>query len=363
MKLNLFILLGILCLIAIPFASAVDIIDQNNPNGSTLLDVSYGTEEFGNEFKTGAGVTNVSAITMRIDRTGDPAGNVYLHLWDAANTLLGTSNPVASATIPPTPAYTEIKFNFSPVIAVTELTTYHFTLYYPAGDATHSIRDYGETPSTYPDGVYRFVQSGVWGTLPAYDNYFITYYSSGGGGPPPANVTCSYSICSSSQIDILEIPCCVITPVVNCSTEVNITDILNATSHMVNMTANGDGTYTFTFNETVGQYNAKLCDNSTMSTVEVGYFDKSLSAWYWLYASLFAGSLVLFFLSKKMEDPVFSFMSGTIFLIIGISYLLFGFPMFASLFISEIVSIISIGLGLYILLTSYFEYMNVGGGE
>ena len=175
---------------------------------------------------------------------------------------------------------------------------------------------------------------------------------------PPVNVTCTYSICPSSQIDILDVPCCVITPYLNCSTAVNITNIrTNLTSHMVNMTANGDGTYTFIFNETIGQYNMKACNNASMSTVEVGYFDKSLSAWGWIYFLMFlAIPGVLYFLGRKSNDPVFTFMAGTIMLVSGILFTRFGFPSFSNTFITNSVRLTIVLLGAYLLLIAYEEW-------
>lgn len=79
----------------------------------------------------------------------------------------------------------------------------------------------------------------------------------------------SSAIVCQDRTFLSEIPCEVITPVINCSTNVTITDLSNSSSFNTTISSVGDGTYNFTFNQAIGSYSLVLCDNSTGSIIVI----------------------------------------------------------------------------------------------
>lgn len=167
-----------------PFTYTTDV-SQTSQNGYVTSSVvggkGAGWNVYGQSFIVGAGVTNIGAITLKLQGSA----TVSVSLYDNVNgNLLGTASKVVSAG-----SATDIQFEFPSLIDVTAGGTYFFAVWVDPGQ---SIKVYKHgTSSTYADGsMYNsnYAGSSGGGSFAAVsgDFYFITKY-----GTPTTTTTYS----------------------------------------------------------------------------------------------------------------------------------------------------------------------------
>ena len=153
-------------------------IDQNNPNGATVVAYIGATCGAGNEFITGVDVTNINKIKIRLKRQGASLGNIFVTIYlNADKSAIGTST-LYPASYVSDGGMSEYDFSFSTPLTLLASTEYIWQLYYPAGiGGADQIDVYASNANPYAGGNY--IQDnggGSWVPLSAWDCYFITYY-------------------------------------------------------------------------------------------------------------------------------------------------------------------------------------------
>jgi len=123
--------------------------------------------------------------------------------------------------------------------------------------------------------------------------------------------------------------------------------ILNATNYT--MVFNTEGTYNWTVrcNDTSGNSNVSETRFFNISTPIVDDTEKDEKLL--LYGFLAAVGLAFFIIGRKREEFIFSFFAGIIFLYLGLSFAIIGFPDFTNQFLINSNVIILVGLSIYIL--------------
>lgn len=138
-----------------PFAYTTDVTQPNYTVAHGITFVGPGWYTLGQTWKVGAGVTNIGAITLRLQGTA----NATLSVYDAPNgNLLGSTTQAVNNG-----AQTETQFAFSNLIPVTPGSTYFFAIWLEPGQTLNVDI---ENPGTYANGQ-------------AYDS---TYAGGSGGG-------------------------------------------------------------------------------------------------------------------------------------------------------------------------------------
>jgi hypothetical protein len=143
--------------------------------------VGSGSRIYGQEWKVGSGVTNLSVIKLQLQTYVDQ--DVLVKVWSSAasaigGTPLGTMTTYVSGT-----AWTEYTFRMATPITVTPLTTYFFTVEPTAGtvfnNPTLGINVFGfsDNIDKYPNGrLYRSLNGAAYDLQSIYfDMYFKTY--------------------------------------------------------------------------------------------------------------------------------------------------------------------------------------------
>lgn len=152
-----------------PFAYTNDVV-YNNQNGyvNSFVASKGGWQIFGQSFTTGAGVTNIGAITVKIQGTA----TVTLSLYDGpnGNLLASVSKSVSNGSA------ADVQFEFSQLVDVDESTEYFFAIWMQAGQ---SLNLYRQSPGTYTGGSrYTSIYGGGSGggsfVADTNDLYFIT---------------------------------------------------------------------------------------------------------------------------------------------------------------------------------------------
>lgn len=170
-----------------------------------------------------------------------------------------------------------------------------------------------------------------------------------------AIASASATICQD-KTEIGDIPCQVITPYLNCTNYVyNLTNISDGNLLITNGAMNpiGNGTYNFTFNQTLGSYQITLCDTTT------GTIDVTTDVNYFILAILIVAILLLI-LSKITGDFPFEIFSGILFLIFGF-FNYFNPIISVSTFVDNTISFVIFGIGLFLLFNSIFKLIDRGG--
>jgi len=133
-------------------------------------------------------------------------------------------------------------------------------------------------------------------------------------------------------VDISEMPCEEITPVIQNVTQCNVT-ILNlnnsAINYTINMTNRGDDTWNYSFNvsyseSNITQYTQTLCDNST-STVTISPAETANEYWY-IYLLFFVVFIAIFVIGEWKGNFIFKYIAGAFLLVIGLYTFINGFP-------------------------------------
>lgn len=121
-----------------------------NANSST-----YGANWFGQTFTTGSGVTKIRSVSLAMQRTNSPAGNVVVSLY-ATSGGLPTGAALYTATLTATSVGTtgNLTNTFTLNATVTPSTVYAIVVSVPSGDVTNHIDLDHSTSSTYADGTY-----------------------------------------------------------------------------------------------------------------------------------------------------------------------------------------------------------------
>lgn len=154
-----------------------DTLDQNqstqNAYKSIGSDAGAGWTREGQTFKTGTGITALSAISVYT--LGGATLTIKVYTDSALTTLLGSS----SLAVPSYGSVTEVKLNFNPIIRVTALTTYFFTVQSSA-ILPSSTRLYYSTSNPYANGamyesIYGGGGGGGYATVAGSDLEFKTY--------------------------------------------------------------------------------------------------------------------------------------------------------------------------------------------
>ena len=160
---------------------------------------------------------------------------------------------------------------------------------------------------------------------------------------------CSAYVCQD-ETDYADIPCEMITPVLNCSTNASIDSTINL-SEKYNLTmsliAGNIYNFTFPYNITTS-YSILLCDNSS-SSITLGYYDKNFNDKYlYFYGLAILGGIGLFGMGLWKQDNILMILSGFLFMTFGIVFINIGYPNLTNQLMKLSISIISIGLGSFI---------------
>ncbi len=180
---------------------------------------------------------------------------------------------------------------------------------------------------------------------------------------------------ATNEVDISDMPCEEITPIIQNQTECNvtITDINNSNNnYTIEMTQRGDDSWNYSFNvnysnSSVTSYYQTLCDNST-STVTINFEETANEYWY-IFLLFFLVFAVIFIIGEWKQNFIFKYIAGALLLIIGLYIFINGIPGQALSFLDSgdssawvsWTSFILIFLGLAYSLKTV--YQNVWGGE
>ena len=170
---------------------------------------------------------------------------------------------------------------------------------------------------------------------------------------------CSLALAVECQdeTDLDDIPCTVITPILSCVDFVyNVTDA--STGSIVqegNLTAVGDGTYSFSFTQDRGSYNVFVCETSApQATISVGDFTVEISAVNWGVLFILIFGWAIFIIGLIFKEDTLTVISSFLLLISGLYMFQNGFFKLDD-FTVQWFSIIQILIGGYILIRYTWE--------
>ncbi len=177
----------------------------------------------------------------------------------------------------------------------------------------------------------------------------------------PINSTAqeNMTICQDNTYEN-EIPCYEITPVLNCSEYIyNITNLTDGNNSLLiengNLSAIGDGTYTYNFSYGVGEYGVILCDGTS------GKFDVLPQTQY-LFLALIIISFILIAMSLFVENNIFGIFAGVL-IFIGGFYFYFNNPVITNSFLDNAIQFILWAIGGYLIISNIIEIIfNTYGG-
>jgi len=140
-------------------------------------------------------------------------------------------------------------------------------------------------------------------------------------------------VCAADNaLDISEIPCEEITPIIQNQSQCNVT-IINIENpeinYTINMTNRGDDTWNYSFNPSYSdsnttQYLQTLCDNST-SVVTITPTETANEYWY-IYLLFFGVFAVVFIIGEWKNNFIFKYIAGAFLLMVGLYIFVNGFP-------------------------------------
>ena len=162
-----------------------DTLDQSQTTKGVGDDNGFwATRRYGQTFKTGSGITNISSIIVNLFAGSAGSRTVTLKLWNNTSEATVGGTPLGSVSKTVTGAFADYTFTFSTPITVTALTDYFFSLEVDSGSifgdsTTWAGVDGKASTSPYANGSYYVSNSGgAWSNVtdPNYDLYFKTYY-------------------------------------------------------------------------------------------------------------------------------------------------------------------------------------------
>lgn len=159
----------------------VDGTDPPGDYGIGTWAVGSGSRIYGQEWKVGSGVTNLSVIKLQLQTYVDQ--DVLVKVWNSASQAIGGTPIGTMTTYVSGTAWTEYTFRLGTPITVTPLSTYFFTIEPTAGtvfnNPTLGINVFGfsDNIDKYPNGrLYRSLNGAAYELQSIYfDMYFKTY--------------------------------------------------------------------------------------------------------------------------------------------------------------------------------------------
>lgn len=154
-----------------PFTYTNDVV-QTTWNTSAFIDFrSPGWHTYGQSFRTGVGVTNIGAIVLALQGTGNVTVSVYDGVPGVSGDLLGSVTQAVSNGV-----MTATQFEFASLIPVTASTDYFLAIWLNTGETMYVAY---QNTSVYANGsMYDSTYSGGSGgggfVAIAYDLYFVT---------------------------------------------------------------------------------------------------------------------------------------------------------------------------------------------
>lgn len=161
------------------------------------------------------------------------------------------------------------------------------------------------------------------------------------------------------ETDVRHIPCDVVSPIIDCEYYTyNITSSANGgLIEDGNLTAVGDGTYKFSFDQTYGTYNIFLCENSTIyGSITVGDFETDYE--FAIYLFVLIAWVILIFGFYKEDYNIICF-AGIVMLVIGTYITINGLDTFND-YLSNAFGFIHIGIGAYVMIRGGYEIYKTG---
>jgi|24BtaG_2_1085350.scaffolds.fasta_scaffold01514_2 hypothetical protein len=141
----------------------------------------------------------------------------------------------------------------------------------------------------------------------------------------------------------------------NCSLYVNNTfvdinlSIINNSNNSIKYFLDNEGNYSWFVNCT-------LNDSTIFQSEETWYF--FVHTYIYFYIFLFALAICLLILGLKSDEPIFKFLSGTLFIFSALAIANIGYPNFSNQFINTSSINILVGLGIYLVLISFLGGIN-----
>lgn len=165
------------------------------------------------------------------------------------------------------------------------------------------------------------------------------------------------------QTSFWNVPCDLVTPVLDCSLNATITNINNTLiNSSVLMTPVGDGTYNVTFNySTIATYSVVLCDNIS-GTVDVVYGIEEDEPQFNLWLVLFIIFFLLLIFGGLTSNYILLFAAGCLIMVMGLWIFSSGsFSLYSATtywFVYPLAWIF-VGLGIMLSVVSGIKYMEL----
>ena len=172
-------------------------------------------------------------------------------------------------------------------------------------------------------------------------------------------VSLAYGYICQDETDVRHIPCDAVSPMITCADYTyNITS--TAAGGLIeqgNLSAVGDGTYKFQFDQTYGTYNIFLCENSTIyGSITVGDFETDYE--FAIYLFVLIVWVVLIFGFYKEDYNIICF-AGIMMLTLGTYITINGLDIFNN-YLSNAFGFIHIGIGGYVMIRGGYEIYKTG---
>lgn len=169
-------------------------------------------------------------------------------------------------------------------------------------------------------------------------------------------------ICQDEQ-DVGDVPCAIVTPILNCSTYLNVTNTDNSSDNFSTpISAVGDGTYNFTWNISTdgSSYSLVACNNATAS-ITLGHLDDDYNdKWLYFYLAALGGGVLLFVFGLQKEDNILKLLSSFLIIAFSITFISVGYPTLTNDTMRISITLITLGVGLYIMTTATLNIMREG---
>ena len=168
----------------------------------------------------------------------------------------------------------------------------------------------------------------------------------------------------NDDTDFRNIPCEVVTPVLDCVGNLTIINLNDTDDNYTLILYDiGGGIYnaTFTNNSYPLSYSLETCDNST-ATLNVGSFDEEYNNKYlYLYLTLFLISGTLYYFGLTLPDITMKFFAGLTLTLTGITLITIGYPTLTDTLLKDGFSVITMGVGLYMMISIGMKWIKEGG--